>query len=209
VKRAIPKDQRNVVCIQARTGSSRLPGKVLMPVDPAGETSMVRMVYNRCVGQGWYTLIAIPTGDKTLAAHLEEHAIPYVEGPEDDLMGRYHVAMAACGYPSRMIRVCADAPMIERAWVSLAVYTVGPIFVPEVLHGGDVHWDWHEAMRDCSPDEHAGYSWFEKFGKHVKLAGPEYRSVNTQDDMDYVREWFSKNQEQLEPPKQDRRLGES
>ena len=98
--------------IQARIGSSRLPGKVMYPF--GGET-IIRSVIRRVEKAGLRgdTVVAIPTTDENdcLAAHVESLA-HVVRGLEDDVAHRFGYALDE--YPcDAFVRICADSPLID------------------------------------------------------------------------------------------------
>lgn len=103
--------------IQARMGSHRLPGKVLLPFPPDGEP-ILHVIYQRTVeafGED-HTVVAYPaTPDNEPIERLcvrigaKRFAWP---GPENDVLARYH----ACAHTHRwhpssvIVRVTADDP---------------------------------------------------------------------------------------------------
>lgn len=95
--------------IQARTGSHRLPGKVLMHI---GDKTLIQRVVESSEQIGYPVCVAIPVGDNRLALECLERGWSYVEGPEDDLLDRYVMAARAM-HADHIIRVCADSPFID------------------------------------------------------------------------------------------------
>jgi spore coat polysaccharide biosynthesis protein SpsF len=99
--------------IQARTGSSRLPGKILKEM--AGKSVLAHVVERvkaaRSVDQ---VVLAIPEGPVDDA--LYEHArtlVPLVHrGSESDVLARYHGAGLAAG-ADHIIRITSDCPLID------------------------------------------------------------------------------------------------
>ena len=96
------------VIIQARTGSTRLPGKVLM--EAAGE-SIIQRIYRICSGV-YQTVVAIPFGDEALAKHLAAHNIPFFTGHATDVLDRY-VHCAREHRFDNVIRVTGDCPLLS------------------------------------------------------------------------------------------------
>lgn len=173
-----------VVAIQARLGSSRLPGKVLMDL---GGLPMLRRVWDACQGP-WrrVVLTSATAADNPLAQWLEEQRMEYRRGSLEDTLSRY-ATLASELKPDCLVRVCGDAPFIDARWISHAVSLVRA-FVPRALHCGSTE-DWMEADRSLEPPDwlHAGYYWFEAHAKHLNLVPESYQMVNTQEDLEDAR----------------------
>jgi len=77
-----------LVVIQARTGSARLPGKVLLPL--GGYPSVV-LTAKRAANRGHRVVVAtsVEKSDDALCELLSEAAIPFVRGSLHDVLGRY------------------------------------------------------------------------------------------------------------------------
>src|ERR1700690_2813489 len=104
---------RVVTIIQARMGSSRLPGKVLM--DIVGQPMLAR-VYIRCsrsrvVEQ---TLVATTTeaADDPIAEYCDFSGIPFARGSQFDVLDRYYQA-ALQAKADLVVRITADCPIID------------------------------------------------------------------------------------------------
>ena len=101
------------VIVQARMGSSRLPGKVLLPL---GEISVLEHVLTRCKAIINVDVVccAMPdTDDSTPIALLAERLDIHVfKGPEHDVLARYYGAARAVK-ADIVLRVTADCPMID------------------------------------------------------------------------------------------------
>ena len=102
-----------VAIIQARMGSSRLPGKVLMDLD--GGTVLARVVrrLGRC--RQISKLVVATTGeagDAAIVAECERLQISCFRGPEQDVLDRYYRAAHANGAET-VIRVTSDCPLID------------------------------------------------------------------------------------------------
>lgn len=104
-----------VTVIQARTGSSRLPGKTLLPL--AGATVLARVV-ERVVSarlSGW-VVVATTTleSDDALAEHATRLGFPVFRGHPTDLLDR-HLA-AARSFGARWVaKVPSDCPLVDPA----------------------------------------------------------------------------------------------
>jgi spore coat polysaccharide biosynthesis protein SpsF len=108
---------RTVAVVQARLGSTRLPGKVLM--DVAGEPAVTRLVRNMLtVPELDEVVLAVPVGDVDKADWPDLCDI--YPGDEHDVLQRY--ARCAKWYEADVIvRLTADCPMIDPALVSRAI----------------------------------------------------------------------------------------
>ena len=102
---------RPYIFIQARTGSTRFPGKVLQPFGPPGE-SLIGHIFQRCRLACDDVVVLIPTGDNRLADHLNDRHIPYFEGHPTDVLQRYYdAAMTYNADP--ILRITGDCPLFE------------------------------------------------------------------------------------------------
>ena len=84
---------RTIAIIQARMGSSRLPGKVLM--DLHGETTLGRVVMAaRAIAGVDAAVVATSAApsDDPVAAWCEEQNIRFYRGPENDVLERMRIA---------------------------------------------------------------------------------------------------------------------
>lgn len=103
----------NVAIIQARLGSSRLPGKVLE--DLAGRPVLHHVVLRAKAIPGVDVVCcAIPdrTEDDPLAAAAESVGAVVVRGPEQDVLARYTLAARACD-ASTVLRITSDCPVLD------------------------------------------------------------------------------------------------
>jgi spore coat polysaccharide biosynthesis protein SpsF len=108
---------RIVAVIQARMGSTRLPGKVLKPI--AGKPLLWHVVH-RLKKSSLIEQIAIATSvnplDDAIVEFGREHGIPVVRGPEDDVLARFACAAEALD-ADIIVRVSSDAPFIDAGFV--------------------------------------------------------------------------------------------
>jgi spore coat polysaccharide biosynthesis protein SpsF len=104
---------RVVALIQARLGSSRLPGKVLQ--DLAGEPMLARCVSRTCRATTVHGVVIVTTvrpGDDALAVMCEARGWPCFRGSEDDVLDRYYRAAVAHG-ADVVVRITSDCPLID------------------------------------------------------------------------------------------------
>jgi spore coat polysaccharide biosynthesis protein SpsF len=121
---------RVVAIVQARMGSTRLPGKVLL--DLAGEPMLARVV-NR--GQRATTLqgvvVATTTkpADEAIVELCAAHGWPCFRGSEDDVLDRYYRA-AMQHQADVVVRITSDCPLIEPEivdWIVGEFFEKGPL----------------------------------------------------------------------------------
>ncbi len=103
---------RMPVILQARTGSSRLPSKVLKKI--LGKPMIYHIIERLKIPEESFVVLAIPDTeeDKILCELADEYNIPCVKGSEDDVLSRYH--KAGLKFPSDYyIRATADNPLVD------------------------------------------------------------------------------------------------
>ena len=115
---------RVVAVIQARMGSTRLPGKVLKPV--AGEPLLWHIVH-RLKACRLIEEIAVATttnpADEAIVEWCNAQNVTVVRGPEDDVLARY--ARAAEKLDADIIvRVSSDTPFLDAGFVDHLVATL-------------------------------------------------------------------------------------
>ncbi|MBG0785922.1 MAG: glycosyltransferase family protein [Anaerolineaceae bacterium] len=108
-----PRDPGVVAIIQARMGSSRLPGKVLKEIGgvPMLARVVVRARRARSLGR---VVVATTTdpGDDLLAAYCRKQGFPVFRGDPYDVLDRYY--QAARRFDAEIIvRLTADCPVID------------------------------------------------------------------------------------------------
>jgi spore coat polysaccharide biosynthesis protein SpsF (cytidylyltransferase family) len=104
---------RCVAIVQARVGSTRLPGKAL--VDIAGRP-MVAHVLERALAidgvDGAVLATTVVPADDALADFARQRDIPCTRGSENDVLDRFHQAVNE--HPADVIvRVTADCPLLD------------------------------------------------------------------------------------------------
>jgi spore coat polysaccharide biosynthesis protein SpsF (cytidylyltransferase family)/aryl-alcohol dehydrogenase-like predicted oxidoreductase len=98
---------RTVTIIQARTGSSRLPGKALLPI--AGYASAV-LAALRAANLGQETILATSddASDNELARQAASHGLRVFRGPLHDVLARFYFASSDLPDDCAVIRLTAD-----------------------------------------------------------------------------------------------------
>jgi spore coat polysaccharide biosynthesis protein SpsF len=110
-----------VAVIQARMGSSRLPGKVLMPI--AGKPLLWHLIYRlrqcRTVDS-----VAVATSnesaDDAIQQFCADHGVTCVRGPLQNVLERYRLAALATGAKT-LLRVTGDSPLIDPGLIDYLV----------------------------------------------------------------------------------------
>lgn len=113
-----------VAIIQARMGSSRLPGKVLL--DIGAETMLGRVVGRTTLCSTVNEVLVATTTDRadnTLADYCEQRAVHYTRGSHFDVLDRYHEA-AHGAKADVVVRITADCPLIDPSLVDDVVRTI-------------------------------------------------------------------------------------
>jgi spore coat polysaccharide biosynthesis protein SpsF len=104
---------RAVAIIQARMGSTRLPGKVLK--DLAGETVLARVV-NRTGRATLLDEVVVATSvlpaDDPIVKECDRLGVTWFRGDEADVLDRYHRA-AVKHNADLIVRVTSDCPLID------------------------------------------------------------------------------------------------
>jgi spore coat polysaccharide biosynthesis protein SpsF (cytidylyltransferase family) len=101
--------------VQARYGSSRLPGKVLKPL---GALTPLAYVLRRCARIPGVDVVVCAVPDRPDSAPIEAAAKAcgaiVVRGDEDDVLDRYRCAARAVG-AATILRVTSDCPLLDPA----------------------------------------------------------------------------------------------
>ena len=102
-----------IAIIQARMGSSRLPGKVLM--DISGE-SMLSRVVNRSKQAKLLNQIVVATSDKpaddAVVLEADRLGVAFFRGSENDVLDRYYKTAQSFS-AEVVVRVTSDCPLID------------------------------------------------------------------------------------------------
>ena len=102
-----------VAVIQARMGSSRLPGKILAPL--AGKPVLQRVI-ERAAASNAFDEVVVATTDRDLdditAKRAEAFGARVVRGDEEDVLSRFGQA-ARLSEADAIMRITADCPLID------------------------------------------------------------------------------------------------
>jgi spore coat polysaccharide biosynthesis protein SpsF len=104
---------KNIVIIQARMGSSRLPGKVLMPL---GDNTVLGYVTSRCLQIQPISEVIVATStleqDDQIEEWCQQNQIRCFRGDEEDVLARFYKCAKPYN-PDYIIRVTADCPFVD------------------------------------------------------------------------------------------------
>ena len=104
---------RVVAVVQARMGSTRLPGKVLM--DLAGEPMLARVVDRTARAKSLDKAVVATTTepvDDEIRKLCARRGYPCFSGSSEDVLDRYYRAATAVGAEA-VVRITADCPLID------------------------------------------------------------------------------------------------
>jgi spore coat polysaccharide biosynthesis protein SpsF len=104
---------RTVAIIQARTGSTRLPGKILLPLlgEPLLSTVVRRVARASSIDTTVVATTTSPDDDAIVALGARE-GWPVERGSEMDLLARY-LGAARAHAAGRVVRITSDCPLID------------------------------------------------------------------------------------------------
>lgn len=200
--------------IQARMGSSRLPGKVLMPI---GNATMLQRVIERVAQVSQIARYTVATSrqsnDDILAVRCAIWRVQCYRGSHLDVLDRYYRAAALMGL-SAVVRITADCPLLDPAVVSEVIRTfivtgadyasnVHPASFPdgldcEVIRMTALEQAWDEAREQFDREHVTPYIWRqpERFrivnvSREPNLSHLRW-TVDTNEDLMRVRELYSR-----------------
>jgi len=202
------------VVVQARTGSTRLPGKVLLPL--AGEP-MLRRQLERILGASTpFSLIVATTSDPSddpVRDLCRDMHLPCYSGHPTDLLDR-HLQAARTQNAEVVVKIPCDCPLIDprvidrvlQCWIEGEnnldyVSNLHPASYPdgqdvEVLPIGIMQIAWKEAGRDFEREHTTPFIWErpERFrlGNVVWETGLDYSmthrwTIDYPDDYEFIR----------------------
>lgn len=115
---------RVVIIIQARMGSTRLPGKVLLPLPLPGGAPLLAHVVRRAQqvapGQAVVVATSATAADDLLATQAAAMGARVYRGEEHDVLARFAGALGASD-AEVVVRITADNPAFDPAFAAAAV----------------------------------------------------------------------------------------
>jgi len=118
---ALASARRTVIVIQARMGSTRLPGKVLMPL--GGQPLLLRMLERvRAAAKVDEVILATSDlpADDAVAAAAAAVGLRVYRGSENDVLDRFHGAANRYG-ATTVVRLTGDCPLADPALIDRMV----------------------------------------------------------------------------------------
>ncbi len=108
------------IILQARTGSTRMPEKVILPF--YHEQSILDLLLEKVKKLDVPVVLAttVNPSDDRICAQAEKHQVPVFRGSENDVLDRFIQAARQFGF-SKIIRVCADNPFLDRAGIQTLI----------------------------------------------------------------------------------------
>jgi len=165
-----------IVVIQARTGSSRLPGKVLLHA--AGAPLLARMIERVCAAQTPSEVVIATTelpADAAICGIARRAGVTYVRGHATDCLDR-HVAAARATAADVVVKIPSDCPLIDPATIDrvIGAFLAEPDvdyvsnlhppswpdgFDVEVMTRGALETAWREATRPLDREHTTPFLW--------------------------------------------------
>lgn len=112
---------KTVAILQARMSSSRLPGKVLLPL---ANQPMLARVITRLQRAVYLNSVLVATttdpADDPIADFCTTHGVSFYRGEPYDVLARYLGAARSAGADT-IVRITADCPLIDPALVDAAI----------------------------------------------------------------------------------------
>ena len=128
---------RILAIVQARVGSSRLPGKVLLDID--GKTMLERVV-GRTRGSKWIDEVIVATtvelADDEIESLCAARGYPCYRGSSSDVLDRYYQA-ARLFRADVIVRITADCPVIDPGVIDQTIEAFFDNPVPDKNSGPD------------------------------------------------------------------------
>ncbi|MBL8022344.1 MAG: hypothetical protein JNM27_21890 [Leptospirales bacterium] len=109
------------ILIQARSASSRLPGKIYAGIPEENSTPLLMHVVKRMrAAECGEVVVLIPSDDARLKAFLEANNVRFVSGSHQDVRDRYRKAAIELGL-DLIVRATADNPCLDPEFARLTV----------------------------------------------------------------------------------------
>ncbi|MBA3722722.1 MAG: glycosyltransferase family protein [Parachlamydiaceae bacterium] len=111
------------IYVQARMGSTRLPGKVMMPVlNKPLLGHLIERLWRVKEADAFAILTTNKPEDDEIVSFCKKEGIPCYRGSENDVLDRYH-SLAVSRRPDAIVRITGDCPLIDPDIVDLVIRT--------------------------------------------------------------------------------------
>jgi spore coat polysaccharide biosynthesis protein SpsF len=191
--------RRTVAIVQARMGSTRLPGKVMLPLlgEPVLTRVMRRAVRAKALDEVVVATTILPEDDVIVELAASE-GWPVERGSETDLLDRY-LSAARTHAADVIVRITADCPLIDpevidrtvlafgSADVDYASNTLEPATYPRGL---DVEVVSREALERAGREDH-DLAWREHVTPYVYRHPESFRLLRVPADDDHADQRWS------------------
>lgn len=167
--------------IQARLGSSRLPGKMLMELKE-GYTLLDSVVDQiakaECASLDRIVVLTTESKlDDPLVNHLKERGIQFFRGSEEDVFSRYYTYLKSLKEaPDLFFRICADNPFIEPQFLD-------ELFECAQKNKGSIYFSHRDANERPAMLTHYGF-----FGELISTQALLKLQEETSQDFDTLRQ---------------------
>lgn len=108
--------------LQARMSSSRLPGKMLMPI---GDIPLVVLCAKRVMRSDKFHDVVVATSeepsDDPMVPILKSNGVKVVRGPLDDVLARYILAAEGLNDKDLIVRMTGDNPVVDSDFIDLII----------------------------------------------------------------------------------------
>ncbi len=112
-----------IMCIiQARMGSSRLPGKVMKKVDNSNVILdyVIKQLKSSKIIENFIVATTDLKEDNIICLHLSSQNIPFYRGSSDDVLDRYYNCAKKFSVDT-IVRITADNPLIDPKIIDLVI----------------------------------------------------------------------------------------
>lgn len=112
------------IILQARTGSTRMPEKVILPFHE--ENSILDLLLEKVKKLGAPAVLATTSNpsDDRICLLAARHQVSVFRGSENDVLDRFIQAARQFGF-QKIIRVCADNPFLDLAGMKILIERFG------------------------------------------------------------------------------------
>ena len=202
---------RVVAIIQARMGSTRLPGKVMK--DIGGETMLARVVWRARRAKLLDEVVVATTNkavDAPIVSECTKLGVPVFRGDEQDVLDRYYRS-AQANRAEAIVRITSDCPLIDpeiiddvvRAFLKTKPDYASNTFFPrgldvEVITMASLERAWHESNKSyhrvhVTPYIYQNRDLFRLLSVKAEEDYSSYRwTVDTREDLNFVRSVYGR-----------------